>query len=268
VLGREVIEDGESTEMGAPKLHSQGGHGPSIPNDQLSVNPCRADLCDRPNLPFVMSNACDGILMDSEQLGLSLGTSTAGADARDTPGIRVLKGVKGRTVQLPGSTRIEPGRGESRFWSGRIVETSDELPSAFVSGEDVRLAIVTGSNDRVFGGPDEGDERESGHSDGANSGTRSRIDDADGAIVSFRSVLNIIYAGRDKMSLPANARTSPDGEKETVCTQPPAGLANSPQTVPNGSFSPQNVGAGLNRAAVSLLYPQDGETMLTSCPHP
>ena len=48
------------------------------------------------------------------------------------------------------------------------------------------------------------------------------------------------------MDLPANARTSPDGEKETVWTQPPAGLANSLQTVPNGSFSPQNVGAGLD----------------------
>ena len=58
------------------------------------------------------------------------------------------------------------------------------------------------------------------------------------------------------MGLPANARTSPDGEKETACTQPPAGLTNSPQTVPNGSFSPQNVGAGLNNATVSLSYHQ------------
>ena len=58
------------------------------------------------------------------------------------------------------------------------------------------------------------------------------------------------------MGLPANARMSPDGEKETVCTQPPAGLANSPQTVPNGSFSPQNVGAGLENAAVSTSYRQ------------
>ena len=54
------------------------------------------------------------------------------------------------------------------------------------------------------------------------------------------------------MGLPANARTSPDGEKETVCTQRPAGLANSPQTVPDGSFLPQNVGAGLNNAIASL----------------
>ena len=54
------------------------------------------------------------------------------------------------------------------------------------------------------------------------------------------------------MGLPENARTSPDGEKGTAHTQTPAGLANSPQTVPNGSFSPQNVGAGLNDVIVSL----------------
>ena len=73
------------------------------------------------------------------------------------------------------------------------------------------------------------------------------------------SVVNIMSAERNKMGLPANARTSPDGEKETACTQPPAGLANSPQTVPNGSFSPQNVGAGLNNATVNSLYHQAWE---------
>ena len=55
------------------------------------------------------------------------------------------------------------------------------------------------------------------------------------------------------MNLPANARTSPEGEKETVWTQPPAGLANSLQTVPNGSFSPQNVGAGLENIRESTI---------------
>ena len=52
--------------------------------------------------------------------------------------------------------------------------------------------------------------------------------------------------GRGKTGSPVNARTSPDGEKETAYTQPPAGLPNSQQTVSNGSFSPQNVGAGLD----------------------
>ena len=196
-VGREV-EGGESAEMGAPKLHSHGSHGPSIPNDQLPVNSGRTDLGDRPTLPFVRSNARDGVLMYGEQLRLSLRTSTASTGARDTPGIRVPKGVKGRAVQFSGSTRTESGRTERGFWSGRIVETSDEPPSTFVSGEDIRLAIVASSNDRVFGGPDEGDERESGHSDGTNCGTRARVDDADGAIVTFGSVLNIIYAEKTK----------------------------------------------------------------------
>ena len=111
---------------------------------------------------------------------------------------------------------------------------------------------MTSSDDGVLGGPNKGDERESGYPDGLNRRTRSRIDDADGTVMAFGNMLNIVSTERKKMCLPANARTSPDGEKETVCTQPPAGLANSPQTVPNGSFSPQKVGAGLNDTAVSL----------------
>lgn len=58
-------------------------------------------------------------------------------------------------------------------------------------------------------------------------------------------MFNTLLVEMSGIDLPANASTSPDGEKETVCTQPPAGLENSPQTVPNGSFSPQNEGAGL-----------------------
>ena len=111
---------------------------------------------------------------------------------------------------------------------------------------------MTSSDDSILRGPNEGDEGESGHSDGANCGTRSGINDGDGAVMTFGSVFNRMSAGRNKTGLPANARTSPDGEKETACTQPPAGLANSPQTVPNGSLSPQKVGAGLDSAAINL----------------
>lgn len=115
---------------------------------------------------------------------------------------------------------------------------------------------MTSSDDGVLGRPNESDERKSRHSDGTDCGARSRIDDADGAVVAFWSMLSMMSTVRNGMGLPANARMSPDGEKETVCTQPPAGLANSPQTVPNGSFSPQNVGAGLENAAVSTSYRQ------------
>ena len=104
---------------------------------------------------------------------------------------------------------------------------------------------MTGGDYGVLRGPYEGDERESGYSDGTDCRTRSWIDDTDCAVVTFASILSFTFVEMNKIGLPANARTSPDGEKETVWTQPPAGLANSPQTVPNGSFSPQNVGAGL-----------------------
>lgn len=231
--------------MGAPKLHSQRRNGPNVPNDQLSINSSRANPPDRPTFPFVRPHARDSVLMHRKQLGFSVRASTTSTDAGDTPRICVLKGVEGCAVQPPGSARTESGRTESRFGSRRIVKTSNELPSVFVSGENVRLAIVTSGDDGVLRGPHEGDEREGGYSDGTNSGTRSRIDDADGAVVTFGSTLSIQSVKRNKTDSPENARTSPDGEKATVCTQPPAGLANSPQTVPNGSLSPQNVGAGL-----------------------
>jgi hypothetical protein len=231
--------------MGAPKLHSQRRNSPNVPNNQLSINSSCANLPDCPALPFVRPHARDSVLMHRKQLGFSLRASTTSTDAGDTPGICVLKGVKGRAIQPPRPARAESGRTESRFGSRRIIETSDKLPSVFISGENVRLAIVTSCDDGVLRSPYEGDEREGGYSDGTNSGTRSRIDDADGAVVTFGSTLSIQSVKRNKTDSPENARTSPDGEKATVCTQPPAGLANSPQTVPNGSLSPQNVGAGL-----------------------
>ena len=50
---------------------------------------------------------------------------------------------------------------------------------------------MTSSNDGVLGGPYEGDERESGHADGANYRARPWIDDANGTIVTFANILNI-----------------------------------------------------------------------------
>jgi len=153
--------------------------------------------------------------MHRKQFGFSLRASTT-TGARDTPRICILKGVKGRAVQPPRSTRAESRRSESGFWGRCIVEASNELPSTVVSREDIGLTIMASSDDSVLGGPHEGDERESGHSDGTNRGTRSRINDADGAGMIFGSTLSIASVERGIMCLPANARTSPDGEKETV----------------------------------------------------
>ena len=243
--------------MSAPKLRGQRSHSSNVPNDQLPVNTSCTDLCDPPTLPFVGSYARDGVLVYCKQLGLSLRASTTSTGALDTPGICILERIKGRAIQPPRSTRAESGRTESGFWSGSIVETSDELPSTFVSGEDIRLAVMASSDDSILGGPNEGDKGESGHSDGANCGTRSRIDDSNGTVMTCESVVNTMSTKRNRIGLPANARTSPDGEKETACTQPPAELANSPQTVPNGSFSPQNVGAGLNNTTINLSHHQE-----------
>ena len=111
---------------------------------------------------------------------------------------------------------------------------------------------MTSSDDEVLGGSNESDERKSGHPDSTNRRTRSRIGDADGAIVTIGSVLNTMCMEGSKIGSPADAMTSPDEEKETVFTQPPAGLVNLPQTLSSGSFSPQSVGVDLN-TIVSLL---------------
>ena len=104
---------------------------------------------------------------------------------------------------------------------------------------------MAGRDDRTLRCPYEGNERESGNSDCVDYETRTRVNDANGAIMTFWGVFNISRVGTSTIDLPANASTSPEGEKATVCTQPPAGVENSPQTVPNGSFSPHTVGAGL-----------------------
>ena len=68
---------------------------------------------------------------------------------------------------------------------------------------------MTSGNDGVPRGPNEGDERESGHPDGASCRSRPRIDDGDGAAVTFGSMFNVACMERNKMGSPANARTSP-----------------------------------------------------------
>ena len=73
--------------------------------------------------------------------------STSATGARETPGIRVLEGVEGRAVQPSGSNRAKSRRSESGSQSGRVVETLDEPPSTFVSKEDMRLVIVSSSDD-------------------------------------------------------------------------------------------------------------------------
>lgn len=60
----------------------------------------------------------------------------------------------------------------------------------------------------------------------------------------------------------AKARTSPDGEKPTAWTQPPVGLAYSPQIVLNGNFSPQTDAAGLQRSVQQRYHRDDNSPFI------
>ena len=156
----EFIEGVRSTEVNVPELRHRS-HRSNVPNHQLPTDSGCTDLGDRPALPFVGSYTRDTVLVHSEQLGFSLRAPASTTGARTTPRICVLERVKGRVVQPPGSNRTKPGRSESGFRSGRVVETSDEPLSTFVSREDIRLAMVTSSDDGVLGGPNEEEERSS-----------------------------------------------------------------------------------------------------------
>ena len=167
---REFIEGVRSTEVNVPNLQSHCSHRSEVPNDQLPIDSGRADLGDRPALPFVRSHTRDSVLVGREQLRFPLRASISTTRARETPGIRVFERIEGCAVQSPGSNRTELGRVDSGFLGGRVVETSNEPPFIFVSREDVRLAIMTSSDDGVIGGPNKGDERKSGHPDGPDPG--------------------------------------------------------------------------------------------------
>ena len=121
------------------------------------------DPGDRPTLPFIVSHACDRVLVDRKQFGFSSRTSTPTIGARETPGTRVLERAKGRAAQPSGSNRAKSGRGESGFRSGRVVETSDEPPSTFVPRGDIGLAIMIINDDGVLRGLNEGEERKGHH---------------------------------------------------------------------------------------------------------
>ena len=77
----------------------------------------------------------------------------------------------------------------------------------------------------------------------------------------------------------AKASTSPEGENPTACTQPPVGPVYSPQTVLNGSFSPQTDAAGLRHIregsaetlithllSTSLMYAEKTRAFMSALP--
>ena len=59
---------------------------------------------------------------------------------------------------------------------------------------------MASSDGGVPGGPNGGDERKTGHPDGTNRGYGPRVYDADGAVVTFRSVVNTTYIERHKLT--------------------------------------------------------------------
>ena len=120
---REFIEGIRST-VNVPRPQPPQSPRSNVPSHQPPTDSGRIDLDDRPALPFVGSRVRDSVLVGRKQLGFSLRASTLTAGVRETPGIRVFERVKCRAVQPPGSNRAKSGRSESRFRSGRFVETS------------------------------------------------------------------------------------------------------------------------------------------------
>jgi hypothetical protein len=103
---------------------------------------------------------------------------------------------------------------------------------------------VPSCNERIFRRPSQRNERERRYPYVEH--RPSRINDIDRAVVTCtRTTLLTSRKRSTREDSLANANTSPEGENPTACTHPPAGLAYSPQIVPNGNFSPQTLEAGL-----------------------
>ena len=90
--------------MGAPKFCGQRGHTPNVPNDQLPIDPGRANPSNRPALPLVRPHTRDSVLVHREQLRFLRGCAPSATGTTDAPGISVLEGVERGAVQPPGST--------------------------------------------------------------------------------------------------------------------------------------------------------------------
>jgi hypothetical protein len=120
--------------------------------------------------------------------------------------------------------------------------------------------------ERIFRSPRESDVRKGGRLDGEDCRC-SWVDDGDGRVMTFGIAQweRVIIAPGNVL---AKARISPEGEKPTLWTHPPAGLAYSPQTVLKGNLSPQTLGPGLSSdALVSVKTPLEA-SVLTSCQLP
>lgn len=136
---------------------------------------------------------------------------------------------------------------------------------------------MASSNDLFVICPDQRQVRETGRSNSDDSRVTvcTWVCDIDGRIVAcnkrrVRKYLNLMIETR-KCHLPAKAKTSPEGEKATLWTQPPRLLWNSPHTVLKGSLSPQTVGGGFlstplikaeNTRAFMSAEPEASRTLL------
>jgi len=141
-------------------LHTQTAHSPSycintvrIPNHQVPVDAAGADFDYAAAARLVWAYASDGVLVYRQQLSVR-----CRAPSRMPAGVCIAERRKRGRVETPYGAAAEACARIGSLGRAAVVEASDTLPSAFGSGKDHRLAVVSSSYDSILGGPCQSDE--------------------------------------------------------------------------------------------------------------
>lgn len=241
-----------STHTQRLELGPESANSINVPYHKLPIHTARAHAGHGTGGTVVRTNVRDRVLVHREQFRVRRELRPSTGAAAQTSRIRITESVERGAVETADGGR--PGESATRTTDGRlgrrgVVERTGGLPAGWTAAEKHRLAIVARSDDDILRRPCERDVRERVGTNRVDSRS-ARIHDRDGAVVTYYDPLaKMKPRGVGRRPLLAKARTSPEGEKPTECTQPPDGLEYSPHTVLNGSFSPHTEGGGLVKTA-------------------
>ena len=241
-----------STHTQRLELRPKSTNGINVPHHKLPIHTARAHTSHSTGRTVVRTNVRDRVLVHREQFRVRRELRPSTRATAQTSRVRITERVERGAVETADGGR--PGQSATRTADGRlgrrgVVERTGGLPAGWTAAEKHGLAIVARSDDGILRRPCERDVRERVGTNRIDSRS-ARIHDTDGAVVAYYYDLSAkMNRGAGKVALLAKARTSPEGEKPTECTQPPDGLEYSPHTVLNGSFSPHTEGGGLVKTA-------------------
>lgn len=151
-------------------------HWHSIPNHELPVYSTRAHSAHNTlRAPLKWPDACDGVLMHSEKLGVRRHIPTSSVATR----VRISERVKRAAVEAANTSSFCSRPPPTR---ARVIQRANECPACFRSREHHWLAIVTSRDNAIFASPGERDIRQGTDPDVLDDGPPG-IDNADRTVM-------------------------------------------------------------------------------------